>query len=54
MMAKTVSVLWANSVPKRCDVLLSKIKANIMYELKMEMCNAPIFCLIEFPLFNII
>ena len=43
MMAKTVSVLRANSVLKKSNSVLVKISSNITCEYKMEVHNAPIF-----------
>ena len=44
MMAKTASVLWANSVLKKRDAVLAKISRIVTYEYKMKMRNAPVFC----------
>ena len=40
-LTKTASVLWANSVFKRQDAVLSNISSNITYEHKMEIHYAP-------------
>ena len=39
MMARTATVLWANTVHKCQDVILTKIKANIGIVSMLEICS---------------